>query len=91
MNPVTTEGTPSSITAPAAAAAGPPSPAKTSPVVANRANPPPTTGKLTENKIVIISQLFVGGWKFIFSNEEKHAVCLLLFIFNYYKIIRTDN
>ena len=60
MNPVTTEGTPSSITAPAAAAAGPPSPAKTFPVVASRANPPPTTGKLTENKIVIISQLFVG-------------------------------
>ena len=40
MNPVTTEGTPSSITAPAAAAAGPPSPAKTFPVVASRANPP---------------------------------------------------
>ena len=86
MNPVTTEGTPSSITAPAAAAAGPPSPAKTFPVVASRANPPerrreesdnyskifmtklmnlvnnchtaspPTTGKLTGNKIVNILQ-----------------------------------
>ena len=33
MNPVTTEGTPSSITAPAAAAAGPPSPAKTQSVL----------------------------------------------------------
>ena len=40
MNPVTTEGTPVSVTAPAAAAAGPPSPAKTFPVVASRANPP---------------------------------------------------
>ena len=43
MNPVTTEGTPSSITAPAAAAAGPPSPAKIFPVVASRANPPERT------------------------------------------------
>ena len=40
IKPVATEGTPVSVTAPAAAAAGPPSPAKTSPVVASRANPP---------------------------------------------------
>ena len=40
MNPVITEGTPVSVTAPTVAAAGPPSPAKTFPVVASRANPP---------------------------------------------------
>ena len=49
MNPVTTEGTPSSITAPAAAAAGPPSPAKTFPVVASRANPPERRREESDN------------------------------------------
>ena len=52
IKPVTTPGTPVSVTAPTAPAAGPPSPAKTDPVLASRANPPPTIGKLTEKKIV---------------------------------------
>ena len=46
MNPVTTEATPVSVTAPAVAAAGPPSPAKTFPVAANRANPPESRREL---------------------------------------------
>ena len=41
---------------------------------------PPTTGKLTENKINIISHLFVGGENYVFSNEEKHSVCLLMYV-----------
>ena len=49
MNPVTTEGTPSSITAPTAPAAGPPSPAKTFPVVASRANPPERSREESDN------------------------------------------
>ena len=41
---------------------------------------PATTGKLTENETIIITKLFVGGGKYIFVNEEKHSVCLLMFI-----------
>ena len=49
INPVTTPGTPVSVTAPTAPAAGPPRPAKVAPVVARREKPPVTTGKLTKN------------------------------------------
>ena len=71
MNPVTTEGSPVSVTAPAAAAAGPPSPAKTFPVVASRANPPPTTGKLTENeKLLFYNYLLMVGN--IFSQMKRN-------------------
>ena len=52
MNPVTTEGTPVRVTAPAAAAAGPPSPAKTFPVVARRANPPESRRKLKRSELL---------------------------------------
>ena len=41
---------------------------------------PATTGKLTENETIIITKLFVGGRKYIFSNEKKHSDCLLMFI-----------
>ena len=49
IKPVTTPGTPVSVTAPTAAAVGPPSPAKTDPVLASRANPPERRREESDN------------------------------------------
>ena len=59
MNPVTTDATPVSVTAPAVAAAGPPSPAKTFPVVASRANPPERRREESDNNDELFRSIYL--------------------------------